>query len=230
MRKGSGTTIGMIGAITVVFTMIAFFLSEIERSALHLWALAFLLLAEVVLCSGLIAVKSLDANHSKVLVRSGITGALSLYFFITLVSILFAGQFRDRVNIFIILELGIIALFAVIILMILACSRSIAGRNRRMNERDFLKDCELRVYNLLADSKNKEYKSALNVLYENLKYSDSIGSSTLDDKIAVQITLLEGVLSSYKNNRDDVLRIIDEASGNINQRKKEIGELKRGGF
>lgn len=231
MRRGNGTTIGIIGAILVGFTLIAFFLLNIERIGLYLWALTFLLVAEIVLCTGLIATKSLGANHSKVFVKSGIIGSLFLYFLATLISVLSVRLFENKPGTFIILEFGIIVLFAIIILSILAFSQRIADNDRKIVEdRGFMEACEKRVYDLLSDDKNKEYVDDLNALFESLKYSDKIGASSADDKIAVQITILENALNKGETSKDDVRKIFGEISTFMNQRKGEMKELKRGGF
>lgn len=232
MRKNSSTVIiGIVGAIFMIFTLSAFFLLNIERIALYWWALAFLLLAELVLCTGLVCLTSLGARYDKAFVRSGITGALSLYFIAAIISVLTAGLFKDRLNTFILIQLGLLALLAIIILLILVFARRIADNSRKIvNDQRFMDVCEKRAYNLLADTKNKEYENNLNTLYENLKYSDKVGTSSVDEKIAAQLSILENSLNSSKESKDDLLHIFDEISTFLNQRKIEIGELKRGGF
>ncbi|MCL2365821.1 MAG: hypothetical protein FWC75_02110 [Oscillospiraceae bacterium] len=130
MRSKSGVLpISLIGIIMVALTLVAFFLLDIERIAVHIWALAFLLLSEVVLFGGLIGLRFAGASHSSVFLRAGVSTSLVLYFVATLISALFAGFFRDRINSFILIELAIIAFFAIITISILAWSRSIARRN-----------------------------------------------------------------------------------------------------
>jgi peptidoglycan biosynthesis protein MviN/MurJ (putative lipid II flippase) len=87
-----------------------------------------LLLSEFVLFGGLIGLRFTGVNHSKVFLKAGITVSLSLYFIAVLVSVLFAGGFRENLNIFILIELAIIVLFAVIAISIFACSGGIKRR------------------------------------------------------------------------------------------------------
>jgi len=130
MRSKTGVVaIGVIGIIVVAFSLTAFFLLNIERVAVNGWALAFLLLSELALFGGLIGLRFTGANHSKVFLESGVSVALSLYFASTLVSVLFAGAFRENLNTFILIELAVIALFAIITISIIAWSGSIARRN-----------------------------------------------------------------------------------------------------
>ena len=131
MRKNQSiTAIAVVGSIVVLFTIIAFFLLGIERTSLNWLALMFLLLSEGVLFGGLIALRFAGAKHSRVFLTTGITTTLSLYFAVTLVSVLLAGFFGENLNGFILMELGIIALFAVIIVCVLAASRRISERKQ----------------------------------------------------------------------------------------------------
>lgn len=130
--RNSKAVIGISGAIIIAFTLGAFFLLDIERIALYIWALAFLLLSEVILCLGLLGAMSLGANHSKVFARTGLTGVLSLYFISTLISVVFVGKFVEKLNSFILMELGIISLFAIVAMSVLAFSRNI----KRINDKD----------------------------------------------------------------------------------------------
>jgi hypothetical protein len=136
MRIKNGVVpIGVIGIIVVAFSLAAFFLLEIERSAVNGWAWAFLLLAEFVLFGGLIGLRFAGTSHNKAFLNSGVTTALSLYFIATMVSIFFTGVFKENPNTFILIELAIIALFAIITISVFACSRGIA----RSNEADMAK-------------------------------------------------------------------------------------------
>jgi len=136
MRSKNGVmAIGVIGIIVIVFSIAAFFLLDIERIAVNSWALAFLLLSELTLFGGLIGLRFTGEYHSTVFLKSGVTTALSLYFIATLISALFAGSFRENLNIFILIELAIIAFVAIIIISTFAWSRRVA----RLNEEDMTK-------------------------------------------------------------------------------------------
>ena len=132
MRNKSVTLpISAIGVIVVLFTLAMYFLLDIERNALNRWALGFLLLSEVIMFGGLIALRRAAPVHSSVFVKSGVTAALSLYFATTINSVFLSGLFTNNLNAFILIELGILALFAIVTITILAFSGSIG---RRSNE------------------------------------------------------------------------------------------------
>jgi len=131
MRNNNGLLLGIIGLIVIVFTITAFFLLDIERTTVTYWALAFLLLSEATLFGGLIALRSTGAGHNKLFLRVGVSTALTLYFVATFISVLFANLFAERINTFILIQLAIIALFAIITISIIAWSRSSAHQNER---------------------------------------------------------------------------------------------------
>jgi Na+/proline symporter len=126
---------GVIGIIVIAFSLAAFFLLDIETSAVNVWALTFLLLSECVLFGGLMGLQFLRARHSNVFLRTGTATALFLYFAATVISVFFAGLFKEKLNTFILIELTIIALFAIVAISVFAFSRMIEHRS----EEDTLK-------------------------------------------------------------------------------------------
>ena len=119
------------GLIVIAATLTAFFLLNIEHIPINIWALAFLLLAEIVLFSGLTVLRIAKTEQAGVFVNAGIATALFLYFILTLISALSAGAFKDKLNNFILIELAIIAIFSIITISVLAYSGVI---KRRMEE------------------------------------------------------------------------------------------------
>jgi len=130
MQNKSGViSIGIVGVIVIAFSLTAFFMLDIERISVNRWALAFLLFSECVLFGGLMGLRLSDVNHGKVFLKTGVTTALSLQFFVTLVSMILANGFREKPNTFILIEITIIALFAIITISIFAYSCGIERRN-----------------------------------------------------------------------------------------------------
>jgi len=221
----------IIGLIIIVITVAVFFVIEVEKTTLHYSALLFLLLSEFALFSGLVGLQFLGSKHSKVFMRSGITVTLILYFVVTLISIVFTNAFEGKNSSFVLLEVVIVAIFAIITVIIFAFSRGIAGEDNRIVEaRGFMDVCEKKVYNLMADAQNKDYAAPLKSVYEGLKYSDKIGMSSVDSKIDESIDKLEAFLGSNEKNREEIMTALDEVSSLIKRRKAEISESKRGGF
>ena len=230
-NKTSVTPIIIIGAIVVAFSVGAFFLLDIERTALYCWALAFLLVSEVALFAGIALTRMMGANHNKVFLRSGVTTTLLLYFFATVIGVFFTGRFVDRLNSFILMQLAIVVVAAIILVAV--CS--IAGRvavsdSKTVNARAFMDSCEIRIRNLISDTKNKDYAAALNGVFESIKYSDKVGISSVDVNIDAAISRLEASLGEDERNDEGIKGTFDELSSLLNRRKAEIGQAKRGGF
>jgi hypothetical protein len=129
-NKNGLVSMAIIGLIIVTFSIAAFFLLDIERIALNRWALAFLLLSEIVLFGGLIRLRCTDANHSSVFLKAGVASALALYFIATLICSLFAGAFKESLNVFILIQLAIIMVFLIVTISVSAYSRGIERRNQ----------------------------------------------------------------------------------------------------
>ncbi|MDR0293650.1 MAG: hypothetical protein LBH95_05800 [Oscillospiraceae bacterium] len=130
MRNKNGVAaIGIIGLLIVIFSLAAFFLLEIERIAINGLALACLLLSECVLFGGLIALRFAGARHNNVFLKAGVTTSLSLYLVATIISLFFAGMLKEKIYVFILIELAIIILFGSITISIFAWSRGTARRD-----------------------------------------------------------------------------------------------------
>ena len=127
--KNGVVSTGIIGVIIIAFSLAAFFLLNIEKTDLNKWALFFLLLSEITFFAGLILLRYSKAHFSNTFTISGITASLSLYFVFTLISLLFVSRFKEMLNTFILIEIALIALFAIIIIVISMFSRVIERRN-----------------------------------------------------------------------------------------------------
>ena len=130
MNNKSGVLpILIVGLIVVGLTLAGFFLLNFDRTVVGVWALAFLLLSEVALFGGLIAVRLKSEGHAPVFMRAGVSVALVLYFLATLVIFFTSRLFSANVNAYIFLQLATVAFFAIIIVSLLAVSRRINQRN-----------------------------------------------------------------------------------------------------
>jgi len=124
-NKSSAISIGAIGVLIVAFSLAAFFILDIEKTAMNMWALTFLLLSEFILFGGLIGLRF----TSKVFLTAGFGTILFIYFGATLLNICFAKWFIVNLNTFILVEIAIITLFAIITITIFSFSRGIERRN-----------------------------------------------------------------------------------------------------
>jgi len=129
MNKSGILPLLAVGVIFIGLTLAVFFLLEIEQIAISFWALGFLLLSEVVFIGGLIILRVSDSPSNGVFLKAGVTSSLILYFIATLITVLISGIFTERVNTFILIQIGIISFFLVAIIMLALFSKNIANRN-----------------------------------------------------------------------------------------------------
>ena len=131
MQKSTSIkSLALIGAVVIAFTLAVFFLLGLETSAINLWAFGFLLFAEIVLFGSLIGMQFAGSNHNSVFMAAGLTTALALYFFVTLILTFLSGLFKGSENAFVLIELAVITLFAITTIAIFAFSRGISDRNK----------------------------------------------------------------------------------------------------
>ena len=113
----------------IIFTISAFFLLSIELTTVNTLALCFLILSEVVTFGGLIYLKVTHGGFSSSFLKITFTVSLFLYFSISLVSSIIATYFEKNPNLFILIQLAIISLFAIVIISLFAFNSSINRRN-----------------------------------------------------------------------------------------------------
>ena len=130
MNNKSGVLpIVVVGFIVIGLTLAGFFLLNYDRTVVGVWAIAFLLLSEVVLFGGLIAVRLKSEGHAPVFMKAGVSTALVIYFITTLIIFFTSRLFSANVNAYIFLQLATVAFFAIIIIAVVAVSRRINQRN-----------------------------------------------------------------------------------------------------
>lgn len=226
--KKTNLTILLIGAIVIAITLCGFFLLEIEKTDINICALCFLIFAEAALFLGVAGGRILGKNHSKVFIRSGLYGVLAFYFIAVFVFTFTAGLFT-KIATFIFLQLVLAAICAIFAVLFIYFARRIGTSDNKINtDRMFMQGCEQRIYNLLSDSKNSSYSKDLEALYENIKYSDKIGKSSADEKIASQISALEKAIQTA--NETNIADLLGQLNTLLTQRKAELLQSKRGGF
>ena len=124
-EKRNGAPLAIIGIIVISFTIVAFVMFDIERVAVYFWALVFVLLAETALFVGL-HMSAITGDYSvpgssKIRTKARFPAyphSLSciLYLVATVVFSFFTESYKDRPGAFILINIGIIALCAIIVL------------------------------------------------------------------------------------------------------------------
>jgi len=133
MHKSKSTTI-MVFTITAIVIVIGFFLLNIEKNAINLWAFGSLLFSLVVSLLAILTLSSLKRDNNNVFYTAGLTSLVSIYQIMVVISILFTNYFSEQLNGFILLQLIINALFIIIALTIANVSRHIHKNNAKTQE------------------------------------------------------------------------------------------------
>lgn len=229
MKKQNKLVIAAIGFLVILLTVVGFFLLNITKDALHYWALTFLLFAQIMFFGGLVTINSLSERHNALFSKIGITVTLSLYLFVVIISLFFTNNFSKNLNGFIFMELLFVILLAVLILVTTIVSKNIANNDQATFAKQvFISTCEIRINNLLIA--NKEYEKGLKKLYEDIKFSDKVGITSIDETVGDQITQLEKDLQLKEKSNEEINQQIQTLIILIKQRNEEMKIQKRGKF
>lgn len=219
-----------IGFIVIATTLVIFFLGDsiFDKTILEWLSLAFVVLSEIALFAG-ITITSLQVSPTnKMLIRSGMISTLFIYWLITVVCALFKNLFNDNLSGYIVLQIIIIAITAIIIISLNSMATRVkSGDEKIIRSRGLMEDCQRRLFGLKSNSGYTQFQKPLNDIYEMLKYGDKIGSSTVDTEISNEIANLEIALANKATSPDTIIGNIEFL---IKQRTMELSQAKRGGF
>lgn len=221
-------SVAAIYGILITLTLAVYYLSGLKNSDIYTMALGFVLLAEV--ASGLSMITLINRRKStmQVLNLSSAMTTSSIYIAVSIISAMFSGYFEDHTNLYILLQVFIIALTLMIGILLATMSQRLDEVNKEENRlQSVIMDYELKLYHLTLQANGTPYESKINQLYENLKYSDRSGLSSVDTELFQSIEALEVALQNTEEL--SVLELIKKSSEYLNLRKQEILQSKRGG-
>ena len=93
-----------------------------------------------------------------------------------------------------------------------------------------INEYEKRLFNIVTNPQNAEFKADLNRIYEDLKYSDKNGITVEDYKIDSILLRLEKALDLNGNDRKEIPVVMGELKTALDRRRMELSDSKRGGF
>jgi len=127
-----------------------------------------------------------------------------------------------------------IFIIIVAVLIVLAAyvmfSRNAKSTTDTKSNMVLINEYEKRLYNITTNPQNAEFKTELNRIYEDLKYSDKNGITDEDHKLDSILLSLEKALNWEGESREVIPSIIHELKTTLERRKMAISESKRGGF
>lgn len=226
-KFGNLSIIGVYG-ILICVTLAVYLLLGLNVSEINRVAIAFVLLAEIASCAGIIGLTNNKSTTHVLNLSAGVT-ILSSYLFVSIGSALFSNYFSNNINIYILIQIVIIAVTLIIGIIFASLSRGLNGVNKEsILIQNKFKDYELKLYNAAESTHNSSVKSELSQLYESLKYSDKNGISSVDPTLFELIDELE--LTLINNESLSISQLIQSILDCLNQRKQELLQLKRGGY
>lgn len=221
----------IIGLIVIGVTLFGFFLLSFNKTTVNWWGLGFCLFSQVLLIAAFILFKIKSMQINKVFIRLGTSAVLIVYFVATSILCIFSSAFNHSLNLFIFIQIVLLALAAVVVLLIYMFSNRINhSDSKKIQDRKLMHLCELRIYDLMINTNNKSYKPQLNELYEKIKYCDKFGSCCTDEKIVGAILKLEDQFREAERNDELINKTIDEITALLASRSMDMAETKRGGF
>jgi len=218
------------GTLIVIITICLFFLVRFEKTIVNYFGLFFCVLSEILILISFKFINKIETTN-KVFVYSGVTVISVFYFIATSILCVLAGYFRDSLSTFILLEFVLLAISAMVFVLISYFTNRINNSEQKIIEdRKLMQICSRRIYNLLTDSKNIEYKEGLKQVYEKLTYCDSLGTSSIDEQIVGAVLKIEKLFDLSEPEKKEVEKCFKDITTFISQRNMEISENKRGGF
>lgn len=133
MRRGMLTTISVF-VIAILVVIVGFFLLEVEKAALNLWAFGSLLFSLVVSLVTILTLIAPKRNKRGIFFAAGLSGAVWIYEIAIVISILFTKSFVEHLSRFILLQIAINALFFIIAIVIVNVSGHIHDSNTEIHE------------------------------------------------------------------------------------------------
>lgn len=220
----------ILGSIFIAVTLCIFFLVNFEKTVVSYVALSFLLLSEIMLFVGIALTGKVDVTN-KVFLRSGTIGVLTFYVIAATMLAVMSGGFVDAAKTFVLFEIIAFAVAAVILVIVLFCTLRISSSDEKLiSDRKLMQICESQLYDMMSDARNKEFKTLLNKLYEQVKYADNVGVSSIDEQIVGTLMKTEKLLQADKPNNGDIEDSFEQLGSLFTRRTKELSDSKRGGF
>ena len=122
-------------SIAIMIVIAGFFLLSIDRTAIHIWALSFLILSLLISMASLITLSRRKNEKDAIFYNAGTVAAIGIYQLAVIVSVAFVRAFDGRIGRFVFVEIAILALFAIAVLAINIFARHVHNSNVRTQDR-----------------------------------------------------------------------------------------------
>lgn len=116
-KKNITITSTVIGILSLIFTLVLFFLIADSPSSANYLGLGFLILSEIALTAAVVFSFGSNKQNGKLLVKSGVVTMCAIFFLVSAALCVFSSAFTENFKTLLILE--IIALFATVVVSII---------------------------------------------------------------------------------------------------------------
>jgi hypothetical protein len=229
--KRRSITISIIGVITLIVTIIISTLCIADWSGLTVLAFSTIIWTEVVFFGGMVLVEWAAERTEQVFTRSALYVLFSAYAVINIpVSILYIAFLKQARTSFVIVEVVLLAVIAIIMVVSLSASKRVYQCNQKTMENLAGIEAMIERLNKLAVSPECEtYSSALKKLSDDLRFTDISASAPEDTEIAVAISSIEiEVKSAGENTAETIKETLVRLNSLIAQRKLAVCASKKG--
>ncbi len=233
--KNNKGTLGIliIGFIVLITTLLIFFTAGSTHDLIDWLSLVFIIVAEFSVTGGLIAVNHYSEQTFGIMLRAGAYSLFVLYFIAaTVVSTVFLAGILNSTGLLVTIQLIIIAIAAIIMILLVNSSNYVAEKNRDADEAiSVFQQMENSLILLKSDSRNRQYASKIEKIYETIRFSDKSCYLDSDEIIAEKITELEMSLTEGSSKNDEEIKaVLEELLLLTKKRSLEVSGIKTGGI
>lgn len=224
-------TILLSGSIAFIATIVISILCIDDWSGLTGWAFGTMLWSEVVFISGLIFVEWVSEETEQIITKSALYAFISAYAVINiLTSILYIACFKEAVTSFVVIQVALFAITAILIIVSLTTGKSVYKANEQtMKAAANMEAMVERLNKLAANPECERFSSTLKKLSEDLRYTDISVSVPEDAEISDVLSKVEiEIGNSNEKIAEDIKAAVVRLNSLIAQRKVSVGANKRG--
>ncbi|QHQ59772.1 hypothetical protein Ana3638_02280 [Anaerocolumna sedimenticola] len=228
-----GKTLSIIGAISVVVTILLFFLLTSERSTMTWAGFCSILLAEIATFGGLVFLESISTKLSLIVMSAIGGGALIAIPLISIaVSLLFMVSQSHAYKVFAAIQIVSLAILVILLIIAYQVSTSVKYTSDKLLSAEKTITRITDKLKMLADDRhNKVYSEKIKRIAEDIRYSDISTTVAADTEIETKIESLKLILLSENDQKEEKANaLLDDMLLLVNRRKMEVKNTKQGGI
>ena len=224
-------TIGIIGTVVILITLIMFFTLKEQFVTIEWLALMFILMAEIIFFGGLILTENIAKDYEGLFLRSGVYSALTIFSIASLViSLIFMFAFTDSTKTLNVLQHLLWAIATIIVTLIITLGSSILQRNSKTEEAiNNMALLQEKATDLGNNPLNSAFSYDIHRIAEAIRFSDISSTSPSDGTLFEKLKELEDLLMGSSQDKE---KEIKDSCNNIlwllQKRNREVVNNKGG--